>query len=234
MKPVLAIVSGFVLTLAVFASGIGLAMMTLSIGENGGPGGKVEDVADVWTSEPRRVERGGYGLERVAAVLPADAASPEPDEAPAATIGGLIGEANAGEADGVDPTTTASMAPDEDAALDAAADEVLAAHVGWCFERYRSYRTDDNTYQPYSGGRRQCASPYLDDLTMVDSGYDNPQAAVVGYAGNGGQASDPWQEMGLVERSPAHIRDCFNRYRSYRVEDNTYQPYGGGPRRQCE
>ncbi|MER9869926.1 BA14K family protein [Mesorhizobium sp. M0136] len=27
---------------------------------------------------------------------------------------------------------------------------------------------------------------------------------------------------------------CFSRYRSYRPADNTYQPYSGGPRSQCE
>ncbi|CAH2409678.1 Lectin-like protein BA14k [Mesorhizobium escarrei] len=27
---------------------------------------------------------------------------------------------------------------------------------------------------------------------------------------------------------------CFNRHRSYRPEDSSYQPYSGGPRRQCE
>ncbi|MER8725965.1 BA14K family protein [Mesorhizobium sp. M1027] len=27
---------------------------------------------------------------------------------------------------------------------------------------------------------------------------------------------------------------CFSRYRSYRPEDNSYQPHSGGPRRQCE
>jgi hypothetical protein len=26
----------------------------------------------------------------------------------------------------------------------------------WCFDHYRSYRAYDNTYQPYSGPRRQC------------------------------------------------------------------------------
>jgi len=30
----------------------------------------------------------------------------------------------------------------------------------------------------------------------------------------------------------AHVRWCHNRYRSYRVSDNTFQPYHG-PRRQC-
>lgn len=35
-----------------------------------------------------------------------------------------------------------------------------SAHVQWCYDRYRSYRASDNTYQPYNGGRRQCYSPY--------------------------------------------------------------------------
>ena len=35
-----------------------------------------------------------------------------------------------------------------------------AAHVEWCFDRYRSYRTYDNSWQPYNGPRRVCRSPY--------------------------------------------------------------------------
>ncbi|KQZ98519.1 lectin-like protein BA14k [Mesorhizobium sp. Root157] len=34
------------------------------------------------------------------------------------------------------------------------------AHVSWCYDRYRSYRAYDNTFQPYNGPRRQCYSPY--------------------------------------------------------------------------
>ncbi|RWP44362.1 BA14K family protein [Mesorhizobium sp.] len=34
------------------------------------------------------------------------------------------------------------------------------AHVQWCYNRYRSYRTWDNTFQPYNGPRQQCWSPY--------------------------------------------------------------------------
>lgn len=34
------------------------------------------------------------------------------------------------------------------------------AHVQWCYNRYRSYREYDNTFQPYNGPRRQCWSPY--------------------------------------------------------------------------
>ncbi|OJF93991.1 BA14K family protein [Pararhizobium antarcticum] len=34
------------------------------------------------------------------------------------------------------------------------------SHVGWCQNRYRSYRVSDNSYQPNSGPRRACNSPY--------------------------------------------------------------------------
>jgi hypothetical protein len=34
------------------------------------------------------------------------------------------------------------------------------AHVQWCYDRYRSYRAYDNTFQPYHGPRQQCYSPY--------------------------------------------------------------------------
>lgn len=35
-----------------------------------------------------------------------------------------------------------------------------SAHIEWCYDRYRSYRASDNTFQPYHGPRRQCYSPY--------------------------------------------------------------------------
>lgn len=34
-------------------------------------------------------------------------------------------------------------------------------HVTWCYNKYRSYRVSDDTYQPYRGGRRYCRSPYI-------------------------------------------------------------------------
>jgi hypothetical protein len=33
-------------------------------------------------------------------------------------------------------------------------------HLRWCFDRYRSYRAADNTFQPNYGPRQQCVSPY--------------------------------------------------------------------------
>ena len=33
-------------------------------------------------------------------------------------------------------------------------------HVNWCYNRYRSYRASDNTFQPNYGPRRACHSPF--------------------------------------------------------------------------
>jgi len=35
-----------------------------------------------------------------------------------------------------------------------------AAHIEWCYNRYRTYREWDNTYVPRRGVRAQCISPY--------------------------------------------------------------------------
>ena len=40
------------------------------------------------------------------------------------------------------------------------AGRLSSAHVQWCYNRYRSYRAYDNTFQPYNGPRQQCWSPY--------------------------------------------------------------------------
>jgi hypothetical protein len=35
-----------------------------------------------------------------------------------------------------------------------------ANHYQWCQNRYRSYDSYSNTFQPYNGPRQQCVSPY--------------------------------------------------------------------------
>lgn len=79
----------------------------------------------------------------------------------------------------------------------------------WCSSRYRSYDPGSNTYQPYGGGpRRTCVPP---------TGMQAPEhiAGVRDAIGLDGNA-----------------RWCMDRYSSYRVEDNTYQPFTG-TRKQC-
>jgi hypothetical protein len=73
----------------------------------------------------------------------------------------------------------------------------------------------------YSGERRSCISDYLDR-----GAHSQPLAETVSYV-----ESTPDNGAGY---STEHQQYCFSRYRSYRAEDNTYQPFSGGPRRQCE
>lgn len=34
------------------------------------------------------------------------------------------------------------------------------AHYGWCFNKYKSYRIEDNSFMSFSGYRKPCISPY--------------------------------------------------------------------------
>lgn len=38
--------------------------------------------------------------------------------------------------------------------------DLPAVHVRWCQENYRSYRVEDNTFQPYEGDRKPCRSAF--------------------------------------------------------------------------
>ncbi len=94
---------------------------------------------------------------------------------------------------------------------DILADLQAAKTREWCSTRYRSYDPDDNSYQPYGGGpRRICAIPF--ELPMAP----------------GRQVAD----IGSANEPDANARWCRERYSSYRVEDNSYQPFSGG-RKPC-
>ena len=62
----------------------------------------------------------------------------------------------------IDSTTTGSISPDQMETYTGTSEEpqLSEAHLGWCSSRYRSYRPRDNSYTPYSGGRRWlCGGP---------------------------------------------------------------------------
>lgn len=240
MKPFLAITSGFVLTLAVFGGGTAFGTFFVA-GKSVSDLGPGVDAADVWTNEPRKVDVASQDLER----LPALPAAPDPKVA-----GGDNG-ASSGEfqvASLVDMSITASTSPESD--TDALAQEpsdrdpaLLAeleeAHVDWCASRYRSYRPRDDSYTPYSGGRRPCISPWSEQLDGIVEPLSAPPASADSYAEDA--ARDDYPILGYASAeldvdayaTRDHIAYCFSRYRSYRPHDNSYQPYGGGPRRQC-
>lgn len=88
--------------------------------------------------------------------------------------------------------------------------ETEAAAREWCSARYRSYNASDNTYQPYGvSGRRACNAPVA---TAPTSSQDLARA-------------------GVAIEIDANARWCMARYSSYRIEDNTYQPFSGGRKR---
>lgn len=39
----------------------------------------------------------------------------------------------------------------------------ICGHVQWCRSRYWSYRSADDSFQPYEGRRRPCVSPLAND-----------------------------------------------------------------------
>ncbi|WP_245438097.1 BA14K family protein [Mesorhizobium sp. WSM4312] len=201
MKAVLALVAGFVLTLAVFASGLAFAAW-LILAKPVHQARPADSVSQLWTKDAQPVDKAAPGLERVAAAQP-----PAPDAA--------------ARMQSPDPTITSAVAPD-------AGERQIrlpAAHLSWCADRYRSYNPDDNSYMSYSGQQRPCVSPYLEP----DAGKAAQQPDEVSYVEG---AAAPL--VAIAGLSDDHVQSCFSRYRSYRPEDNSYQPYSGGPRRQCE
>ncbi|UVC18387.1 BA14K family protein [Mesorhizobium onobrychidis] len=220
MKALSAVLGGFVLTLAVFASGLAFAVWILSA-EPVRQAAPTSSVAELWPREPRKVNPASQRLERLPArevpEIPVDRTSK--------------------------PADAAASAPIVTGAIQPAADEqhaVPAAHVEWCASRYRSYRPSDDHYTSYSGEQRPCISPYF-AAGPVERAAQPPDDGA-SYV----EASDTWPMDGDVpsdegasygdaaQLPPDHVEYCFSRYRSYRPEDNTYQPYSGGPRRQCE
>lgn len=266
MRTLLAIAGGFAASLGMFAAGLAAAIYLLAVEPVGQPGPSVE-VADLWTSEPRKIDRDAQELERIPVQPPAGASQPaEPPVAVAAADATLAPEADFGS---VDVTMTASvqtvaedgrqdrLLPPEEmseqlASADAeqqpvVLDELTSAHMDWCASRYRSYQPDSNSYTSFSGLRQTCVSPYTSELTQetdAEPALGTPpargvEAQLVNSEIVGEEAAfvdEPVVQYAVDDTAYAgsdHESYCFSRYRSYRPEDNTYQPFGGGPRQQC-
>jgi hypothetical protein len=245
----LSIAGGFVVSLGMFAAGLGFAAWFIAAEPAQKPRPSAE-VASLWTAEPRRIDTAAQDLERVPALPAGQMAQP----ASARIESAFAADASAGP---VDPVTTGSVQP----AQLGPSNGLPTSHEKWCVERYRSYRPHDGSYTSYSGEVRTCISPFMEDT--ADNTARAPawvQDELVEDSAFQGetieQTGDEAQGLGLpperyVEDQPAaleyasdaegggwidadHMAYCFSRYRSYRPEDNTYQPFGGGPRRQCE
>ncbi|EJC78970.1 BA14K-like protein [Rhizobium leguminosarum bv. trifolii WSM2297] len=86
--------------------------------------------------------------------------------------------------------------------------KLSAEHLAWCAQHYRSFDPAANSYRSYSGEIRACSSPYQQNVAEAGEGAGTKVST----------QSATW---------------CAARYRSYRPEDNSYQPWDG-PRRSCD
>ncbi|RWL47715.1 MAG: BA14K family protein [Mesorhizobium sp.] len=281
------IAGGFVLTLAVFASGLAFAtwMLAAKPVRQATP---TIGVSELWTKDAQPVDQQKQNLERIPAqqAAPAKAAAGEPAPGEPVKAGGAT-QATALAAPAPaqprlqplpDVSAPGQPAPDANAAQQPAPADQQAerqlpvAHLQWCAARYRSYRPAENSYRSYSGELRPCISPYYDlgdrtastgqserggdqakeragvnDRQTATAEITDDQAEMEGYAPSGGgyattyggppEEISPEAEAAQASTrqvSADHVDYCFSRYRSYDPSDNSYQPFDGGPRRQCE
>lgn len=249
MKVVLAILGGLSLSVVTFVGGLVAATAFFTAGEDKK---KLTDAPDLWTNHPVRVDVAKNDFERLPArtLRPQQAAAINahalPDTDREVSVAVSEEDALGDEViPGVDETVTGSISPDQAPPVEVAKEPQLSeAHLEWCSSRYRSYRPRDNSYTPYSGGRKQCNSPFSGPSASSDGASGDkvspPPLQEDSFPEEPTVEDSPEIEQATAESRPSsygtweHAQSCFARYRSYRPEDNSYQPYGGGPRRQCE
>lgn len=254
MKPILLLLGSLVLLVLVFLSGVIITANVIAVPEPHKFANM--DTPDLWTSKPKAVDTAGQEYKRLPTATPPASVAADTRETPAVqqTAAGVV----------VDNTVTGSINPQQPASvpqpqatLPQPQEErkamVNPAQADWCFARYRSYRIEDNSYQPMSGGpRRQCRAPGaaatgdvaaapVPDQPQAPPMQDELQPLPEAPAARANQRADDGaagytQSQAIDADVPAgsHEEWCFARYRSYQAEDNSYQPFAGGPRRQCQ
>ncbi|MDB5552435.1 MAG: uncharacterized protein JWL86_2419 [Rhizobium sp.] len=247
MKTIAALIAGLLLSMTTFVAGLVIAMVYVNVGEEP-PRTQNLDTSALWTTEPMSVEKQTLSFQRVparprqgereVASLNKEASEPRLKDTTASDAEPVADDPMAL----VDPVNTGAIDPAQNDAEQTPRAEQTAAHVEWCSRRYRSYRMEDNSYRPYGGGRRSCESPYSDiaanlgpaDVFAADLGTKKTRKNAEPLEDGGKVEQVIYEDAPSTEFSGNHVQSCMSRYRSYRPEDNSYQPFDGGPRRQCE
>lgn len=198
------------------------------------------ETPDLWTTNPVSVDPAQQDYERLDPVASL-ASLPAVDTSREAR--GKMGTPPSDPASTIDRVSTGAISRDEPP-LSASLDP---AHADWCFARYRSYRVEDDSYQPYGGGpRQQCKSPWtpMEQDAQLSGGAPADLASAPGEPHPVPRGNDNMREYATdhaegssAEMRPnagAHEQWCYARYRSYRVEDNSYKPFDGRDRRTCQ
>ncbi|MFN7091258.1 MAG: BA14K family protein [Allorhizobium sp.] len=220
MKPVIKLLSASALAAGMVIGGVVLASAALAPEEDPHRFTGL-DIKDLWTMEPVRIDRTAQNLERlppryashVVMVEPDLGASDQSEQTATAGRGSKVGD--------IDTLVTAAI---DESTSGFGADTLPPEHFSWCEARYRSYDPVRNTYRSFSGDIRPCDSPYqVEIMAELEEGDARVMTVSAGGSKPGAGMEDEGQVMA-----------CMQRYRSYRPSDNTYQPYGGGPRQPCQ
>ncbi|SMD08729.1 BA14K family protein [Rhizobium sp. RU36D] len=253
MKPILIAASVLASALVLFVSGMVAATMIYTSGVQPHQFAGL-DAADLWTDTPVAVDKNKQTFERVGQETTA-AEQPAAQPAEQTTVQNAVTEVTGQTPDAVpavDSASSSARVPAE-AMPEDTAPVLNEEHIAWCQNRYRSYNPADNSYRPYSGGLRSCVSPYLDQagidtaVASEEEPYPEQEAQLTTIADHANRRDAAEYELlpevqtistrgGAVDDYAVweHQERCSAMYRSYRPEDNSYQPYYGGPRRQCE
>jgi hypothetical protein len=219
MKPVLDLIPALALSVGMVIGGVVAVSAALSP-EKQPHRFTGLDSGDLWTSKPVRIDRSDQILERLPPRHASQVVTGEHTTASRSS-------ASAPERDAFEPQEKAvdlvATVASRDVPTDIAT-QLPPEHVSWCRDRYRSYDPLDNTYRNFGGEWRDCVSPYGPAIAprMQERAARH---VTVSHDGTEPEADAQAQET---------ISACRERYRSYRVKDNAYQPHGGGPRRQCD
>lgn len=179
------------------------------------------DIRDLWTAEPVRIDREAQNLERLPPRYASHVVMSEPAPLVQDTAANSAQEELGSIIAQVDLTSTGAV---YDEPSEASLDVLSPQHTAWCSQRYRSYEPLDNTYRSFNGELRDCVSPYQVEAP-AEIGEGEAEVMTV--------SSEPSSSDGYSLKED-QIASCMERYRSYSPADNTYQPYGGGPRQPCE
>jgi hypothetical protein len=164
------------------------------------------DITDLWTSHPVSIEPDKQNFERLPALVVEQPKSSELNSGASDIVASEIQSSRRlirPDAIYEGKMSIVALSPAYGTDMETAA---------WCAERYRSYHASDNTYQPYSGARRQCEPPFTASLHSTETADDVHQASDIGQDGF---------------YDDAHAQWCFARYRSYNPDNNTYRAFSG-------
>lgn len=163
------------------------------------------DITSLWTSHPVSVDPSKQSFERLPALVVKLPESAEINPGIDYIVASSVQSSR-------QLVRTDVIGDSERSSVDSSIYQADPEVAAWCADRYRSYRASDNTYQPYSGGRRQCEPPFtslVHETVTAEAVQQEADIGEIGYFGDG------------------HAEWCLSQYRSYNPDNNTFRAFSG-------